>query len=75
MSDFESIMYDAMVDEAYEAEYNHWYREIAGDFKTEVSLSFFEDNENILKISNRLLAKLKKTGTKNAIKFSMSKYE
>ena len=51
MSDLESIMYDAMIDVADEAEYNHWYTKIVEDFKTEVSLSFFEDNKNILEIS------------------------
>ena len=60
MSDWESRMSDAILDEIYETEgqekleehyYDYWYSDIIEDFKDETLSSFFEKNENMLSTS------------------------
>ena len=55
MSDYESILNDAMYDNAYEDEartfHENWEEEIIDDFLEDVTLSFFENNDDMLSIS------------------------
>jgi len=55
MSDYESIMNDAMYDNAYEDDsripHESWEEEIIDDFIEDVTLSFFENNNDMLLIS------------------------